>query len=184
MTCIVGIKEGNDVWIGADSFCGNGDSKGLVTTPKVFRLFEPGANRPILMATCGGVRVHQLLRYALQVPAFDPGRDMIDYLVRDFCPALVSCLDKGGILKKEDGEDHYDGSALLAIEGRLITLTNGFTFEESHRGFCGHAAGGDYACGSLFQTKGLPAEERLRLALEAASELSSYVTAPFHIEKL
>ncbi|BCM88736.1 hypothetical protein IAD21_00578 [Abditibacteriota bacterium] len=185
MTCIVGVVNENDVYLGADSYCGRGSEKEVLTSgSKIFRLFESSRQVPILLASCGDVRTHQLLQYALKVPAWDEGKSLMHYLVCDFAEAVRTCFDEGGRLYKHESVDRADYSALLAIDGRLFVLTNGFSIEESNRGFYAFASGSEFASASLWHSRGQPPQERLRTALETAVEFADYVAPPFHIEKL
>ena len=60
MTCIVGYKDGNDVWIGGDSLGSNEWGQQIATAqPKVF------TNGPMLMGCCGSFRLAQLLQYGV-----------------------------------------------------------------------------------------------------------------------
>lgn len=184
MTVIIGLKHEGQVWVGADSFCSNGDLSSRVASPKVFRVHEPNNKRPILMASCGDVRAHQLLRYGFQVPALVSGVDLMHYLVCDFCEAARARLREGGVVFKEDGADGFQGGLLLAMENRLFVLTRGFSVEESVRPFYAFGAGGEFASGALFGSAHLEPESRVRQAMEAAADLSPSVCGPFYIEKL
>lgn len=177
MTCIVGLVDEGKVYIGGDS----AGVAGLVLTvhadQKVFR------NGPMVFGFTSSFRMGQLLRYALSVPDHDPRLDTDKYMVTTFVDAVRSCLKTGGYARKEN-EEESAGQFLVGYKGRIFCLDTDYQVACPDDAYIALGCGGQIARGALYATHGRPAEERLRLALEAAERFSAGVRAPFVVEVL
>lgn len=178
MTCIVGlVDDAGKVWMGGDRAAVE-DSHYLmhVAQPKVFR------RGPVLIGYTSSFRMGQLLQYQLVIPERDPRESLDEWMVVKFAEAVRSCLKAGGYTKIDSSRE-TSGTFLVGIEGRL------FLFDDAHNvlaPLCNYEACGSgisVARGSLHTTTklGLRPNQRLIMALEAASEHVTTVRAPFDV---
>ena len=177
MTCIVGLIDGNRVWLGGDSAGVAGLDITVRADPKVF------PNGPFLIGFTSSFRMGQLLAFRLHPPKRPEGMDVFRYMVTDFVDEVRNCLKEGGYAQRNNDAEQ-GGSFLVAYHGRLFSIQSDYQVCETNRGFHAIGCGADYALGSLASTAGQPAEQRVRRSLECAELLNGGVRAPFRIEHL
>jgi hypothetical protein len=174
VTCIVGLVDGDKVWIGGDSAGVGGYDLTVRADEKVFR------NGPMLFGFTTSFRMGQLLRYALTIPDHDPRAPIEKYMATTFVDAVRTCLkDHGWASKKYDSEE--GGQFLVGYRGHLFYIGSDYQIGRSLDGFDAVGCGADVARGALFATPDLPAKVRLETALSAAERCSAGVRGPFHI---
>lgn len=184
MTCIVGLEENGTVFIGADSasiapetleICRRADEKVFLTDDGNF-----------ILGFAGSFRIGQLLRYALVPPPQKVDQDDMAYLVTDFIDAVRTMQKDKGSLKKENEVEEHEAMFLLGFNGKLYVVEGDFQVGRPVDNFMSVGSGANIALGAMHATKdlGIPAEKRIILALEAATEFSAGVRAPFHVLKL
>lgn len=177
MTCIVGLVDGGDVWLGGDSAGVAGWTLSIRKDPKVFKV---GA---VLIGFTSSFRMGQLLAHTFTPPSPRVGQDPFGFMVADFIPAVRACFERGGWAGLKDGK-HEGGQFLVARAGRLFSIAEDFQVGEGACGFAAAGVGADQALGALHATAGLPARKRVLKALEAAEALSIGVRGPFTVEHL
>lgn len=177
MTCIVGIAEGGNVWIGGDSAGVAGYSLTRRKDVKVFR------NGPFIMGFTSSFRMGQLLAHALNPPKRHADADVYSFMVTDFIDAVRSCLKSGGYAETRNSAER-GGTFLVGYEGRLFQVQGDYQVGESLHGYDACGCGEEYALGALHATVGRPSEERVRMALAAAEEFSAGVCGPFNVMSL
>ena len=175
MTCIIGIKKDNEVWIGGDRAAGNLYECRPVTHSKVFR------NGDAIMGYTTSFRMGQLLQYHLSIPKYHKDEDLLKYIHVDFLNAVRSCMKDNGFAKITSNEEE-SGEFLMAINGRLFLIQD-FHALEYQDGFDAVGCGATYAKGSLFSTQDMEPEDRIKMALKAASHFSPGVLGPYDIFK-
>jgi ATP-dependent protease HslVU (ClpYQ) peptidase subunit len=180
VTCIVGLVEGGVTYIGADSIGSNSYTKTIRKDKKVFKLKD--TDKAIIGFT-SSFRMGQLLMYANNL-LDKRDEDKIDheYLVTKFVPEVIQLFEKGGFSRNESGEKS-GGSFLLGFKDRLYSIDGDFQVGENALNYDACGSGEEFAKGSLHSTNGfnLPPEQRVRKALQAASEFSLYVGGPFYV---
>lgn len=177
MTCIVGIKTPEGVYIGGDSaITSDSGLQTIIAGRKVF-FIEEGQ---ILLGCTTSCRMQQLLQYELLLPAYEDSMDVEKYLVTKFVNAVRDCLKSGGFAQKED-ERELGGRFLVGFRGRLFEMQDTYQINEPANGYDAVGSGGTIALGVLYATPHLQPEERIELALEAAGYHNSFVKPPFHI---
>jgi hypothetical protein len=93
MTCIVGIKKPEGVYIGGDSATTN--DSGLQTILASSKVFYVGNQETRMLLGCTtSCRMMQLLQYELELPPYEGG-DVLGYLVVKFVNAVRECLKDG-----------------------------------------------------------------------------------------
>ena len=176
MTCIVGLVDGATVWMGGDSAGVAGLDISLRADPKVFH------NGPYLIGFTSSFRIGPLLRFRLRPPVRRPEQDLFHFLVCEFVESVRICLKEGGFAQRSNDVE-TGGFFLVATEGRLFSIQDDYQVSEFHRGFHAIGCGAAYALGSLHSSRDLPADARVRRALETAEYFSGGVRAPFTIER-
>ncbi len=180
MTCIVGLVEGKKVYMGGDSAAVSAtpsSSLKVRSDPKVFR------NGDFLIGYTTSFRMGQLLRFNLVPPACPDDIEPYEYMVSLFIPAVRKCLKDGGYARK-DNERESAGEFMVAYKGILFDVESDYQVGTIHDPFCAVGSGAQVALGALTVTDGLPGEERVRKALEAAERWCSNVRGPFTIETM
>ncbi len=177
MTCIVGLVEGNSVWIGGDSAGVGGWSMTVRADRKVFR------NGPMIFGFTTSFRMGQLLRYALKVPHHEADVDVDRYMATTFVDAVRERLKAHGHATKEK-EQEAGGTFLVGYRGRLFYVADDYQVGEAQDGFDSCGCGCDIARGALFATAHLVGRDRVDMALRAAERHPAGVRGPFHFEKL
>jgi ATP-dependent protease HslVU (ClpYQ) peptidase subunit len=177
MTCIVGLIDGNRVWLGGDSAGVAGLDITVRADPKVF------PNGPFLIGFTSSFRMGQLLAYRLKTPARPPEMDIFRFMVMDFVDEVRNCLKDGGYAQRTNDVES-GGSFLVGYHGRLFSIQSDYQVCEAIRGYHAIGCGADYALGSLASTVGQPAEQRVRKALECAEQFNGGVRAPFLIQSV
>ena len=182
MTCIVGMKTPEGVYIGGDSASTN--DSGLQTILAGRKVFFIGDERNRMLLGCTtSCRMMQILHYELQLPLYEDGMDVEEYMVTKFVNAVRDCLKSGGFAKKED-EKEEGGNFLIGYRGRLFEAQDDYQVSEPVNGYESVGSGAKFALGSLYATPHLPPEERIELALQAATYHNAYVRPPYLIHCL
>lgn len=180
MTCIVGLVDNGATWIGADSLGSNGHTKTTIKNPKVFKLKDTD-NAAI--GYTSSFRMGQLLRYATGLidPRDEPNIDH-EYLVTKFIPNVINLFQDGGYSMNDCGRLE-GGVFLLGYKDKLYKVESDFQVSESADNYNACGSGEYHALGSLKTTEDmnmLP-EERIRKALQVASNFCVDVAPPFRI---
>jgi ATP-dependent protease HslVU (ClpYQ) peptidase subunit len=173
VTCIVGVADKGQVWIGGDSAGSNGWSVRVRSDTKVFR------NGPYVLGFTTSFRMGQLLRYRLQAPEPD-GWDIDRFMATAFVDAVRQCLKDGGWAKTDNGQEQ-GGTFLVGYRDRLYEIEADFQIGYSADSYAAVGSGYLVALGSLHATAGRPAEDRVNRALVAAEHFTGEVAGPFTV---
>ncbi len=178
MTCIVGLVERDgSVWLGGDR-AGVDDSHYLMHTsqPKVFQ------RGPFLMGYTSSFRMGQLLQYKLAVPDLPTEMDFTEFMATQFVDAVRVCLKDGGYTKITECREKV-GVFLVGVAGRLYQFDDDYNVLQTICGYHAVGSGVSVALGSMHATAELKVkpEQRLRMALTAASEFVTGVRPPFDV---
>jgi hypothetical protein len=176
MTCVVSIVENNTVYMGGDSAGIAGLSITIRSDEKVF------INGPFIIGITGSFRMSDLLRYKLDPPKQTVHRDDRAYLVTDFVDSLRKCFSVNGF---GDKDATVGGTFLLGYKGKLYSVQKDYQVGLPSTQYDAVGCGSDLALGSLHSTAkmNLKPEQRITMALEAASTFSAGVAPPFLILK-
>jgi hypothetical protein len=179
MTCIVGIVDSDgSIYMGGDSAGCDGNHLDLRKDPKVF------LRNPFIFGFSSSFRMGQLLmcdsRFGFRKQEDD--EDDYIYMVDAFIPAVIDLFDKGGYLSKQNNVIS-GGIFLVGYKSRLYEINSDFQVKESLKKYASCGCGRDISYGSLYSTEksNMSCGERILMALEAASEFSSWVSPPFNI---
>jgi hypothetical protein len=186
MTCIVGIPDGTNVWLGGDSAGVAGYSLVVRADQKVFRSGE------FVMGFTDSFRMGQLLRFSLKPPACEEGSDLFAYMCGPFVDAVRDCLKAGGYARRRD-ETEEGGNFLVGYRGRLFEVCSDYQVGETASGFNAVGCGAAVALGALEAQRMLAPETSQRpdsrlcpelsllRALHAAEAWNTGVRGPFHV---
>ncbi len=175
MTCIVGIVEKGKVYLGGDSAGVGGYDISIRKDKKVFH------NDEMIMGFTSSFRMGQLLQSSLKIPYRPPNEDVYVYMCTRFIEAVRKCLEAGGFQKKKD-ETTSGGTFLVGYLGQLFQIEDDYQVGENVHPFDAVGCGWSYALGVLYELRNgnLPAQAKLKRALEASHHFSAGVRPPFH----
>jgi hypothetical protein len=176
MTCIVGLKQGNELYIGGDSAGVDGWRMVLRKDSKVFK------NGEFLMGFTTSFRMGQLLRWSFVPPAHPEGVSDERFMSTTFVDAVRKCFTDGGFAKK-DNEVQSGGTFIIGYRKHLYVMEEDFQIGLYHDDYVAVGCGDSIALGCLYGTAGMKPQKRVETALEAAAKYSAGVRAPFVIMK-
>ena len=176
MTCVIGLRHGGRVYIGADSAAVQGWSVRPSNVPKLFR------NGPFLIAYTTSFRMGQLLHYELEVPK-QAGEDDRKFMVTKFAECTRKLLKERGF-SKVDSNSEKGGQFLVGYNGALYTIHTDFQVAEVAEGLDSVGSGSDYALGAMVALEKLPPVRRIKKALQIAAHFNMGVCPPFHVKSL
>lgn len=176
MTCIAGLIDGDQVYIGGDSAGVAGYDLTVRADPKVFK------NGSFLFGFTSSFRMGQLLRFKFKPPYHKPETSIEEYIMTDFIDAVRQCLKEGGYATINNNEETA-GAFLVGYRGNIFMIDSDYQVGISLDKFAAVGCGAAYALGSLNSTSDKP-EDRIYKALETAERFSAGVRGPFTILKL
>jgi len=181
MTCIVGLKTPQGVYIGGDSASTNDSGlQTILASSKVFSVSNQDTK--VLLGCTTSCRMMQLLQYELHLPSYENG-DVVEYLVTKFVNAVRETLKDGGFAQKEN-EKEEGGNFLVGFQGRLFEIQSDYQVSEPVNGYEAVGSGAKFALGALYVTPHLPPEIRIEEALKAATYHNAYVKPPYLLQCL
>lgn len=169
MTCIVGISDGNSVYMGGDRAASDGNTILPLSRPKVVKINN------YLIGYAGSPGIGQLA-HMIDLPPI--GKNIEKTLRTTFIKSLRNAIEEyGNAPLSEDNSTDW----LIGVNGRLFEITSEdwqvCEFSESSIG-----SGNTIALGSLYTSRSWKDQERrLRYALEAAVQISPSCLSPIDI---
>ena len=129
MTVIVGIADGRTVWMGADSYTGNGYALQMKGSKIVRRQLKDGST--ILFGVAGEMRP-MLLLDKMALPEHDKGMDAIHYVGLELVEAMRVEFAAAGFATTADGRDTASQmQVLIGYDGRVFGLWHDYTLVET-----------------------------------------------------
>lgn len=182
MTTIVGIADGETVWMGCDSAASSYENCiDIISDTKIIIKPVNGTGDQLMVGMSGTRLVHELVSdmdFALEPTGETAERE----LRRFFVPEIVKVLREHNLL--EQGRDVYrGGSMLVGWRGHLFHIDIQLSIIEYRIGFRAAGSGAFYALGSLYSTldMGLSPEQRITMAIEAACYYDADSLPPIHL---
>ena len=173
MTCVVGLEDKGNIYIGADSAGSAGTNLSIRADEKVFM------NGPFIIGFAGSFRMGQLLRYKFDPPKQSVKTDDMKYMVTDFIDAAKKCFTDNGF-----GSTSTGGLFVVGYNKKLYRIDSDFQVGKLVLPYVAIGSGECYALGSLHSSATKNPEQKIKLALQAAATFSLGVAPPFHILKL
>ena len=176
MTCIVGYVEQGKVYIGGDSAGVSGWDLRVRKDEKVF------VKGDMVFGFTSSFRMGQILRYCLNIPKQEEGKNDFEYLCTVFMDELIKSFKDKGYAKVENNEIQ-GGDFLLGYKGHLYEVHSDFQVAEIQSKYASCGCGESYALGSLkiLEDTDVAPEHKVLQALETAEYFSAGVSAPFTI---
>jgi len=176
MTCIVGFKQKGKVYIG-------GDSAGVADYNLVIRADEKVfANGEMIYGFTSSFRMGQILRYGLDVPKQSKNQNDMRFMCTTFIDAAIGALEDKGFAKNVSGEKE-GGDFMVGYKGELYRIYSDFQVELLHDNYNAVGCGANFALGAFhaFLEYEATPDERIHMALDAATHHSSGVCPPYTI---
>ena len=177
MTAIVGVADGRTVWMGADSYAGNGYALQMRGSKIIRRQLPDGS--PILFGVAGEMRA-MLLLDLMTLPERDPKMDAIHYVGLELVNAMRVEFAAAGFATTADGREAASQTQMLVgYDGRLFGMWNDYTLVDPAPQYLAMGSGMYTALGALAVTEGIEPIRRLEMVLDATARHDSYVRRPF-----
>lgn len=184
MTCIVALREGNTIIMGADRSLDFGEGRTEVSShPKIKKL-----NENMAIGISGSLYSAQTMLEYIEVPDFsgfqmlNPQKDSNYYMMRVFLPIYRKVLEERYCISEEDQKNHSCRiNSLVICNDKIYDIGNYFEVIPASNNFMAAGSGQQYALGSLYSTKdiSIPTKDKVRKALESAAYYDEYVREPF-----
>ena len=185
MTCIAGyVAKGGDVYIGGDSWIGDGGSHSITKSPKVRPYPVAGLRSPILIGITGPIRPATVLDRMAFPPVISNYRKWAEGL---FIDALRQALWENGYISWIDGAEAFPEwtQLLMGFGGELYVVEENLQVVQVGQPYIAIGAGqyhaeGAFAAMEQFKQTVAP-KRRVEVALKAAAAHSPYVCPPYAI---
>lgn len=174
MTCVVAIEHMNKVHMGADSCMSTLDTKVTTTSSKIF------VKDNILFGFAGSFRFADILQHHTTLPKHSKNLNDKEYLIGIVVKRIHKALRDHEFIRETEV---IDDMSIIGYNGKLYCLSSDFSLTQPACQYISIGSGTSAALGSLYTTKELKTvkvDDRLRLALRAASEHSQGVSAPYN----
>lgn len=174
MTCIVGYKTKNNVFIGGDSAGVSGRDIIIRADEKIFKKEE------FIFGFTSSFRMGQILRYNFTPPKRKENISDDEYLYNDFIGEVIKVFKKNGYAKV-DSNQVEGGVFLFGYKNELYYVGSDFQIGKSTKDYNSVGCGDKYALGCFYalEDEKLPIEAKIKKALETAEEFSTAVRRPF-----
>ena len=178
MTTIIGVEYDDKSVIVADSRITD-DSGKVYSHPVMRKIAQRGA---LLIAGAGEVAPCDIAQNIWVPPQFTAKdkKDAYRYMIVKAMPSLRKCLVENGYNFDEAHDKDKDGlrfQFLIAAGGELFDVDQDLAVMNSEERIYAIGSGGAYALGALY------AGADAITAMEIASRISAYTSAPYHIEE-
>jgi ATP-dependent protease HslVU (ClpYQ) peptidase subunit len=154
----------------------SGAHEQIIGRPKINKKGE------FLIGGAGSLRSLQVMFYSTKLPNKINGEDSYHYFVNTVVSCYRKSLKEQGFLRVKEGLEKTNTGYIIAYRGCIYHIAIDFAVDQKNDYFS-IGSGSYYALGSLHATNSgkLSAEDRIILALDAASEFDSYVRPPYEI---
>lgn len=178
MTCIIGIVDKGDIYMGGDT---QGTAGQLTLQRDLKKVF---IKNNMIFGPIGSPRAAQLIEYSFKIPQHPKKMSDMEYLTTIFINALRKCLKDGGYANissnVEEGNDF-----ILGYKGILYNIQNDYQVAKYTDNYHSVGSGMYFALGSLYTTRNEKDPiKRIKIGLETASFYDYGVREPFIIECL
>lgn len=177
MTCIVAVKQGNKVYMGADSCVSSQHTYNVDIDDKIYRKGD------FIFGGAGSVRVKDVIQYGITIPENIEIPEVERFIRMELVPAIQEICSKNGAIVEQSGSKYSEGALLVAYKNNLWEVWGDFAVTTvKNRNYTSIGSGSDFAMGSFHSTEGLglTPNKRLNMALEAAVAFQQGCRAPFH----
>jgi len=173
MTCVATVRDESMIfnWVGADSLVSNGYMKLKSKNEKVF---HNSGSAEAVIGISGSMNGYAL-KYInlLDRATLLEGTLDYEYMVTGFIEKYKEALSNTNAVSiGQDGSFLNQSSSMLVYRDQIYALESDFSVFVPSTDYYSVGSGSTYALGSLYSTKGLPAVERLYMALQSSIEFA------------
>jgi ATP-dependent protease HslVU (ClpYQ) peptidase subunit len=181
MTCIVGYidRKNKKNIMGGDSAVNNGNVR-ILKESKIF------IREPFIIGCTGNIRIFQVLQHCdIKMRKQKTDETDLKYLITVFVPEIRRLYKENGWNINSSNNEIGSGEFLLGYKNTLYRIGRDLSVVVIDTDYNACGSGEDFAFGSLFTTKNMSINinEKIKLALEAASEYDGCVRPPFDIKE-
>ena len=177
MTVVIAYEYKNKVYLGADSYCGDGNSIDICDTPKIYKINNFG------VGICGNIKCELILEKTLKrVLKRKSLKITRDWIVFELSNLIKEEMIKEKILDEVNGKLSMPESAFIfAYNGEAYYLQDDFSVWRSNLGYTSIGDGALYAKAAMEVLKDLDLkpQKKVEKALEVATKFSCFVEKPF-----
>jgi hypothetical protein len=179
VTCIIGLVDKGEVWMGADSAFSTECNTWTFRNPKIFRRGD------LMVGVTGDIRVSQVMQFGGLDVAFTPppSEDFQRWVVGEFVPSVRTILQSAGVASKKDEVESFDSRILIGHAGQLCCIECNYGVSWPAGSFFAVGSGADVAMGALYGAFDTTrsAEDRILLALKASERYCRNVRGPLAV---
>lgn len=175
MTCIVTLRDKEDIILGADRCTSYGDSVIKANEPKITKrkIETMGKDSDIFIyMSLTGYSAHgSFLKYGFEIPKYDTTKPFKEYLYRKFLPMLKKQMTKNGLLKIENDVNDTEGVFCIIFDNNIYEIESSLgLLDVSNLDYYSIGSGYRHAEGSLYSTQNeKDAESRVKKSIQAAA---------------
>lgn len=185
MTCIVALKDPatRTVWMGGDSR----RTLGQLAMPLPIDASKIFSYSGFVLGHCGAISIRNLTsRLNIKFGSAGPTAsfNLESVLLDELLPGFKAQAKRAGYLPEKDGVVNIDGELLIAFGDQICLIHNNLAVTPIDQEFWAIGSGQPVALGSLATSRGfIGPEERVRKALEIASQYITSVSGPFSLQQ-
>jgi len=174
MTCIIGLVDGGNVFMGGDSAGMSGWTQTRVVERKVQRVGD-------MLIGCSGIPRLGQIAAQLILRERNDDETPFQYMVNSFIPCLQTVVKETAF--DWHTENSESSALLIGYAGQLFLVCNDYSVNTCADGF---AAMGqrDMALGAMAALAGANPEGRILMALDIVGQFSGAVCGPYYVEVL
>ena len=126
MSVVIGIKENNTVYLGADSQVTRGWTKYTLSNRNNYKIWSVKNTQNVLMGTVGSVREANVISTSNSiVDELKSIKNEVDfsYVVNTVVPNMFAALKNAGVISTKEGQPlRFNNSYLLATKDKLFVI--------------------------------------------------------------
>lgn len=155
MTVIVGITDGDKVYMGSDSLISGENEVQSLRTPKIIKkqCYQDcgmiDETNTIFIGVSGTLRGLQLLQYQWEPPIQSQDQQDDEYIHVNVLNSIHTLFIEYGSGLIFDNQDQHPDNFLIGYKGRLYNLDSNYQIYETNKPYAAIGSGDAYALGSL-----------------------------------
>ena len=178
MTCIVGLVEGDRMFLGADSIATADYDRHIRKDKKIFK------KNGYLIGCAGSPRLGQVLHYGCELEKAPETGDLMGFMVAPFVNGVRELFASAGCLEVQNELEGFQASILMVgVRGRFFAIYADLQVEEVQTPYLCIGSGANEAYASLWtsaKTK-TPPKTRVQWAIESSATFNASVSPPVNI---
>lgn len=181
MSVVVAVKDGNKIWIGADSQCSNSYSKKTLSNKNNFKIFKPKDDKNLVIGYCGTVRDMNIFSCVdSYIDELTKLKNEVNfkYMVNTVVPKLFKILnDNDRTIKDPKVLPNLESQLIFACKDKIFEIgSNGQVIECDD--YCSIGSGSDFARGYLNKADFKNPKQDVINAIKSACTSDLYVGYP------